>query len=446
MLSHSGHCAFLLIGVAKIASASIVSNDNKNWIHHHLNASQSFLSPANRIVSSHGGNSRFLLVDVARDLGEKFEVSHAGRSGDHSHAHARTHAPKRQLLWIVTGIVNGVSILLLMVLGMCMQMGQTPRHLGYPLAIVAACNQAAQNLTLHVASREGLTSGESYFWRSVLCTFLPITICWCNGYEIFPRKNIGWLFLRGLLGSAGVYGIFLCVSLIPLSHATAIYATFPFWTGLFALCVFKEEVRCITGTLMLISFVGVLFILQPFDFFHDFIHEPHMWAGIVAGILGAMFSAMAAIVIHYLGEDTPRMVVVAWFGMVGLLISPIFMLVEGGFLKYTRQCFQESLVELWPVVVISMSALLLQLCYTWALQIARAGPITSVFQFIELTFQWSLAAWLLGEVLTWWIIAGVILVVASSVALYFSERGIEDGWIPKSWQSPLPRAAVIIIR
>lgn len=441
------HCIFtgFFVGCVNLALARVASGSG--FIHRQSSASKVYHTLAARTVSKYG-DARYarVLEEMPQDL-----IS----STDHEENHepsATQQSPKRQedfvqqskhqYLWGVCAVVNCASILLLILLAIF----PNPRHLGYPLAIVAACNQGVMNLTLHVASRHGLSSGESFFWRSLLCTVLPYTLCWYNNHSIFPSGKIAWLFLRGLLGSLAVYGIFVSVSLIPLSHATAIYATFPFWTGLLAMCIFQEKVNCITGTLMLFSFVGVLLILQPFAFFQDFLHDAKMLGGIIAGLLGALFSAFAAIVIIFLGEDTSRLVVITWFGLVGLVLSPLFMLIEGGFFTYTRTCCQHSIAGWWPIIVIAVSALLLQLCYTWAIQISRAGPITSVFQFCELAFQWSLAAWLLGETLTWWIITGCVLVVASSLALYLAERGVDDGWVPESWKSPLPRAVAIVIR
>lgn len=133
--------------------------------------------------------------------------------------------------------------------------------------------------------------GELVFFRSAFA-LVPLLawLAWRGDLINAVRTaDIKGHFLRGIIGSCGMFSGFVALSYLPLSDAVAIGYASPLITVVLAAVVLKEVVRAYRWTAVVVGFIGVLIMLMP-----------HLSAGAVARGLdagpavGALFALFGA--------------------------------------------------------------------------------------------------------------------------------------------------------
>jgi len=149
-------------------------------------------------------------------------------------------------------------------------------------------------------------------------------------YADIKRKKISmWgnnktlLIARGTVGSFALMFVYYAVTTLPLAEATVLQYLHPVFTAVLALFFLKEVIQRSTITCIIISLLGLFIIIQPNLQLDSGVQYP--WISIGAGVLGALGSAIAYIIIKKLTKTDDSSVIIFYFPMVALPISMIML-------------------------------------------------------------------------------------------------------------------------
>lgn len=300
--------------------------------------------------------------------------------------------------------------------------GGDPLTFAYFLAVMAAANWSAMNITFHIASNLGLTSIEALFWRSVANFSLASLAVLFSRSSFLPPRNRLWLFIRCSCSVGSVIGLYIAIVQMALVDAVALYALVPFFALLFTYLWFGEPPNTFLTGLVVTSFVGAMLVIQPYSLLTRDSSDYHarLWSSLAA-VGSAACAAFGAVVVNAFARDMPANLQVLWFGVLGLLVAPLIMLLQGKVphevMIATITQSEDGVLRIVSIIIIGVSSYLMQLAYGWSLELHRAGYITTIFQCSELFMQWAVGILALNETLNPSRAVGVVIVVACSVIL-----------------------------
>ncbi len=160
-----------------------------------------------------------------------------------------------------------------------------------------------------------LPTMELVFFRCGIATI----ICFVSLY----RAGVNWtgsnrllLLLRGGFGTLALFLFFYTVQHMPLGTAVTIQYLSPVFTSVFAVFLLREPLRPLQVFSFLISFGGVL-LMKGVD-------TGVSWTLLTAGIVSAVFSALAYNMVRTLREREHPLVVVLHFQLLGALTGAAF--------------------------------------------------------------------------------------------------------------------------
>jgi drug/metabolite transporter (DMT)-like permease len=226
--------------------------------------------------------------------------------------------------------------------------------------------------------------------------------CWAiKSLGINPwGHNKKLLLMRGFAGFMGLSCYFYAINHLPLADATVIQFCNPMLAALIAVFALDERLRRLDLLATLFSMTGVVLVAQPtFLFARGTPLDP---VAVAIGLVGAIFSAIAYVVIRRLGSTEHHMVVVFYFPLVtGPASIPL--------LAYEGVVLPEG-IEWLLLLGIGVAAQLGQIEITKGFKLETAGRASSVtYVQIVLAYTWGIL--LFGEYPNAVSILGAFLVV-----------------------------------
>ena len=218
---------------------------------------------------------------------------------------------------------------------------------------------------------------------------------------IYPwGNNKKLLLLRGFAGFMGLSCYFYAIAHLPLADATVIQFCNPMLAALIAVFALKEQLRMVDVMAAVCSMVGVVLVAQPTFLFARGTPLDQVAVGI--GLVGAIFSAIAYVVIRRLGSTEHHMVVVFYFPLVtGPAALPI-LAIEGLVLP---EGFE------WLLLIgIGVAAQLGQIQITQGFKLETAGRASSV-TYLQIVLAYTWGVLLFGEYPNAVSILGALLVL-----------------------------------
>jgi drug/metabolite transporter (DMT)-like permease len=136
-------------------------------------------------------------------------------------------------------------------------------------------------------------------------------------------NNKPLLIARGVVGTFALMFVYYAVTTLPLAEATVLQYLHPVFTAILALFFLKEIIQRSTITCIIISLLGLLIIIQPnlqstSEFHYD-------WLSIGSGIMGALGSAIAYILIKKLTKTDDSAVIIFYFPVIAFPISMLML-------------------------------------------------------------------------------------------------------------------------
>jgi len=227
-------------------------------------------------------------------------------------------------------------------------------------------------------------------------------------YADIKRKKISmWghnkplLIARGMVGAFALMFVYYAVTTLPLAEATVLQYLHPVFTAILALFFLKEIIQRSTIACIAISLLGLFIIIQP-NLQSGGIQYP--WLSIGAGVLGALGSGIAYIIIKKLTKTDDSSVIIFYFPMVALPISIIML---------GSDFVMPSLAATGLLILVGIFTQIGQVGLTKALNSADASKATG-YAYVQVLFS-VLIGWVYFSevpVLTTIIGGGLILVGA----------------------------------
>lgn len=260
--------------------------------------------------------------------------------------------------------------------------------------MIAVVCFALMNLCIKLLPK--IPSMEIVFFRCLIAMVLSM-------YFLRHIKTSWWgvnrlfLALRGIFGTMALYFFFVSVKNIPFASAVTLAYTSPVFTTLFASWFLKERVGWQQWSFFGLSLLGVI-LLKGLD-----TRIPVLY--FVYGLLSAIFSGLAYIMVRSMKDTEHPQVVVFHFQIIGtvagLALSAGNMVVPVGF-------------DWIYVVLVGILAFIGQLYLTYALQGEKIGIVSSL-NFSGVIFA-ALFGWLLfNEHLTAGNILAIVLVATGVI-------------------------------
>jgi drug/metabolite transporter (DMT)-like permease len=120
------------------------------------------------------------------------------------------------------------------------------------------------------------------------------------------------LFLRGVFGSLAMLLFFYTIAKIPLGEAVILNKTSPFFVTILAYYLMKESINLRTFFALIIGFIGVVLIIEPFGMSISSAH--------LLGVLGGFFAAAAYATIKKIKDIYDARVIMLSFMGIGVII------------------------------------------------------------------------------------------------------------------------------
>ncbi len=231
-----------------------------------------------------------------------------------------------------------------------------------------------------------------------------------------PLQGVGgrpWLlFFRGFVGFLALLCFFYDIAHIPLGEAMTYSKTSPIWTAIFAYIFLKERLSKLAWVAVMVGFVGIVLITDPFTTPFDKYD--------LLGILSGIGAALAYTSVRELGRyyDT-RAIVLSFMGIgtLGpLLLMGISPFVQADWLDFMFGQFVMPRGQMW-LYVVAMGALatLAQIFMTKAYGVSKAGIVGTV-SYSNILFSILFGMLFLADPLPGFVeFLGIILIVLSGI-------------------------------
>jgi len=262
------------------------------------------------------------------------------------------------------------------------------------------------NDVLTKTSSAELPTGELIALRGVFATLLmaPL-IAFTYGFGSVVRAYSWPLFIRNV---AEVISAFLFLSALfqlPIANVTAILQTLPLTLTAAAALLFKEPVGWRRWSAAAVGLLGVLLIVRPGS--ADF----SWWY--LSAIIAVVFITIRDVATKYITGVTPSLVVA--------FITAVVVMLAG---------FAYGTIETWvvpstgAVLRLAVAAVLVLIGYYALIECWREAEISAIAPFRYTIVLWAIVMgyFFLGEVPSWWTLAGSAVVVGAGLYTFHRER------------------------
>ncbi|MBY0331569.1 MAG: DMT family transporter [Acetobacteraceae bacterium] len=257
-----------------------------------------------------------------------------------------------------------------------------------------------------------LLGGEIPLAQLVFCrnifalpVLLPLLLR-AGGLAALRTRHPGLHALRLAGGLGGMFGAFYGYAHLPLATVTALGFTMPLFLTLLAIAFVGERVGPRRGTAVLVGFMGVLLMTNPFGG-----GSADLFAMLLV-LLSAVGWAVAMITIRKMGAAGERNVtIVLWFALASAAIS----------LAFAAPAWIWPTAAQWALLVgIGLVSALAQLLMTEGYR--RGEPtLLAPFEYSAILWTTALGAIVWAELPDGWDLAGIIVLVGSGLYIWHRE-------------------------
>jgi len=149
----------------------------------------------------------------------------------------------------------------------------------------------------------------------------------------FPTKKINrMLLIRGCIGIVALVFTYYGVKLLPLSEWVVVHQTTPVITAGLAPFILHERFEWISIFTILLSMVGITFIAKPPFLFGGEEGNQDTYnhiLGVLFSLTGAFLNSFTQLLIKKLGGKTNTVVIVYYFGVIGMIYGAVVSLYQG---------------------------------------------------------------------------------------------------------------------
>jgi len=289
-----------------------------------------------------------------------------------------------------------------------------------PLLGISLKVLSALVFTLMSATLKTLTArypvGEVVFFRSAFA-LLPLLawLAWQGDLINAVRThNVRGHFLRGIIGTCGMYFGFAALSYLPLHDSIAIGYASPLIVVILAALLLKEKVRAYRWTAVAVGFAGVLIMLSPYlrieTFTGSLAGGPTL--GALCALLGAFCSAGAMIQVRRLTATERTGAIVFYFFILASGLS-LCTIVFG----WRMPDATDWLLFILGGILGGIGQILVTECYRYA-DTSIIAPFEYTTMIWALLFGW----FVFGDLPTLTMLAGAAIVAGTGVFIVWREH------------------------
>ncbi len=267
-------------------------------------------------------------------------------------------------------------------------------------------------------SADGVPAGELVFFRSFFA-LPPILIFLASRRELIigMKTKRPWAHLRrGLIGATVMGFNFFALTQLPLPEATTIgYAT-PLIIVVLSALILKETVRIYRWSAVLLGLIGVGIIVSPrLTVFGSGVSlMSGETLGAMSAMCGAMLGGFASLAVRDLTRTERSATIVFYFSITTTIVS-LFTIPFGWVMPTPTQ----ALMLVTAGFAGGIAQILMTECYRQA-----DMSVVAPFEYTSLIFSILIGLWVFGEVPTWQMLVGGVIVVAAGVFIILRERAL----------------------
>ena len=268
--------------------------------------------------------------------------------------------------------------------------------------VAAAFFFSLMSLLVRLAGAEGIPTMQVVFARSVVVLAITALLLLRQGVSPLGHSR-GLLLLRGGVGFISLSCFYFALIHLPLAEATVIQYTNPVWTALLAALLLREAIGRRELALSLTSLAGVVIIARPAIVFGT-ATESLPALPVLAGLVGAVVSGLAYVIVRHVSRTELPLVIVFWFALVSA-VGSLPMLI-GGFVS-------PSPATAWLLLGVGVTTFLGQIFVTLGLRAERAGKAMSV-AYLQVVFATLWGVLILAEQPDRWTLVGAVVILGST--------------------------------
>ena len=125
---------------------------------------------------------------------------------------------------------------------------------------------------------------KSFFRNAVAMIFAFVLITKNKEWALPKGKNVGFLLIRAIAGTAGILCNFYALSNMNLADASMLNKLSPFFAVIFSLFILKEKANFKQILAVVMAFIGALFVMKPSFSFEAFPAFMGFLGGMGAGL------------------------------------------------------------------------------------------------------------------------------------------------------------------
>lgn len=284
-------------------------------------------------------------------------------------------------------------------------------HVGLTMAVVSSLFFSLCSLIVHSVSSVNPLEHSTMRFVGVLLPAVSLVIY--NRENPTGREGTRLiLFLRGVLGSAGLMFQFYAFQHMPLADASVLIFSSPVFVTIFARIFLKELCGATQVASIVVTVVGVVLISRPPFLFGGVDAQSYSMEnliGAMSALCGTICSANVYILIRKL-KSLHYAVIMMTFATIGIAMS------HTGSLIFGNLCLPCSFRERLYLLLLGVFSFCGQVLLTKALQFEQAGPV-SICRTADIVFAFIWQVAFLGQVPSAYSVVGAIMVTCSVLVM-----------------------------
>lgn len=236
------------------------------------------------------------------------------------------------------------------------------------------------------------------FFQNLICLVIVAPVTLRHGFGPLRTHHILLHLLRAATGTAAWFGLFLAITLIPLSNAVLLTYSAPLWMPLIGWIVTRHTISMRLWTGVIVGFLGVFLVLNP--------SSGEFGAGALLAIGAAIMLALALMSVRWLEETEPVPRILFYYFLFSTVMVLPFSVASWGPIEGPGWLYLAAIG-----ICLLGSQILIVLAYQQATAVKLGPLIYSVILFTAL-INWLIWA----QPLTVPELAGMALIIVGGVA------------------------------
>lgn len=263
---------------------------------------------------------------------------------------------------------------------------------------------AMMNMFVRLAG--DLPSIEKSFFRNLVAAVIAVVMLIKNGESFMWHKgSLPGLIARSAFGTLGILCNFYAIDHLVLADASMLNKLSPFFAVIFSFIILKERVSLFQGAMVIIAFIGSLFIIKP---------TPGLLnPASLVGLLGGLGAGVAYTMVRRLTAAGERKTyIVFFFSVFSCLVTVPYMLTS-----YVPMTWMQLII----LICAGISAAGGQFSITAAYSFAPAKEI-SVFDYTQIIFAAALGFMVFGQIPDVLSVIGYIIICGVSFVMFLKNN------------------------